>query len=67
MATRAARKIFNDALSEAKCKTQAESHEAVAAAFVASKLVADEGFMIDQGSTTKDSKINPTCNTYKPQ
>ena len=65
--TRAARKAFNDYLSAAKCKTQDESHEAVAAAVVASKLVADQGSMIDQGSNPEYSKINPTCNTDKTQ
>ena len=46
MATRAERKVFDDALSEAKCKTQAEAHEAVAAAVAASKLVSDQGYMV---------------------
>ena len=54
-------------MSAAKCKSQAEAHEVVAAAVAASKLVADMGSMIKIGSTTKDSKMNPTCNTDKPQ
>ena len=41
VATRAARKVFYDALSAAKCKSQAEAHEAVAAAVAESKIVAD--------------------------
>ena len=67
VATRSAIKLFDDTLSSAKCKVQAESHEAVAAAVVASKLVADQGSMIDQGSNPEYSKINPTCNTDKTQ
>ena len=65
--TRSARKVFDDALRAAKCKAQAESHETVAAAVASSKLVADQGSMIEQGSTIKDYKMNPTCNTDKPQ
>ena len=67
MATRAARKLFDDALSAAKCKDQAEAYEAVASAAAASKLVADQGFMIELGSTQKYSRINPNCNNDKPQ
>ena len=67
MTTRAARKAFNDSLSAAKCKTQDEPHEAVAAAVAASKLVADKGYIIEIGSTPKDPKMNTTCNTVKPQ
>ena len=67
MATRTARKVFDYSLSGSKCKSQVEAHEVVAAAVAASKLVADQGSMIEQVSTTKDSKMNPTCNTDKPQ
>ena len=67
VATSPARKVFDDALSSAKCKAKAESHETVAAVVDASKLVADQGSMINQGYTKKDSKTNPTCNTDKPQ
>ena len=37
MATREPREVFDDALSAAKCKSQAEYHKSVAAAFAASK------------------------------
>ena len=67
MATRAARKVSNDALSAAKCKAQDEYHEAVAAAVAASRLVADKGFMIKQVCTSNNPKTNTTCNTDKPQ
>ena len=67
VATRAARKVINDALSEAKWKAQDESHEAIAAEVAASELVSDQGFMIKQGSTPKYPKTNTTCNTDKPQ
>ena len=67
MATRAARKLFDDSLSAAKCKSQAEAHEYVAAAVAASKLVSGQVSIIKQGSTPKDYKINSTCNTDKPQ
>ena len=67
VATRSARKLFDDDLSAAKCKDQAEGHEAVSAAVAASKLVVNQGSMIKLGSTPKDSKMNPTCNTDKPQ
>ena len=43
---RVAKKLSDDALSEAKCKAQDESYEAIAAAAAASKLVADKGYMI---------------------
>ena len=43
VATTPERKVFDDYLSAAKCKAQAESHEAIAAAVAASKLVADQG------------------------
>ena len=67
MTTRAARELSDDALCESKCKAQAESHEAVDASVAASKLVADQGFMIYKCSTPKDSKMNTTCCTNKPQ
>ena len=67
VATRAAIKVFDDALRAAKCKSQAESHNSVAAAVSVSKLVADQGYIIDQGSTPKDPKMNPNCNTDKHQ
>ena len=41
VATRSARKVFDDAFGAAKCKSQAESHEAVDATVEASKLVAE--------------------------
>ena len=63
---RAARKVFDDAFSAVKCKAQAESDETIAAVVAESKLFADQFSMIEQGSTTKDSKINSTCNTDKP-
>ena len=67
MTTRTARKLVNDALSAAKCKAQDEAHEAVAAAVTESTLVADQGSMIKIGYTPKNSKMNPTCDTEKPQ
>ena len=67
VATRAARKGFDDDLSADKCKAQAEAHEAVAATVAASKLVADKSSMIEIRSTPKDSKMNPTYNTDRPQ
>ena len=66
MSTREPREVFDDALSAAKCKSQAEYHKSVAAAFAASKLVADQVYLIKQGSTPKYSKMNPTCNTDNP-
>ena len=66
MATRASRKVFDYSLSAANCKAQAEAHEAIAAVVAASRLVADQGYMIKQGSTPKDPKMNPTCNADKP-
>ena len=65
METRAVRKVFDDALIAAKCKSQAEAHDAVAAVVAAPKLVADQSYMNNQGSTPKDSKMNPTCNIDK--
>ena len=65
--TRAAIKLFDDTLSVDNCNSQAESREVSAAAVAASKLVSDRGSIIEQGSTSKDSKMNPTCNTDKPQ
>ena len=67
VATRATRKVFDDALIESKCKAKSEAHEAVADAVAASESVANQGYMIDKGSTPKDPKMNPTCNTDKPQ
>ena len=67
MATRTERKVFDDALSAAKCKAQADAHEAVASAVASSTLFADKSSMIAQGSTRKDSKLNSTCNTNKTQ
>ena len=67
MATRATRKVFDDYLCAAKCKAQSEAHEAVASVVAASKLVSDQVYMIWKGSTPKDSKMNPTFNTDKPQ
>ena len=67
VATRSAIKLFDDTLSAAKCKSQAEAHESVAAAVAASKLVADKGSIIEIGSTPKDPKTNTTCNTVRPQ
>ena len=67
MVTMAARKVFNDALSAVKYKAQAEAHESVSAAVVASKVVVHQGSMIDKGYTPKYSRMNPTFNTDKPQ
>ena len=66
VATISSRKVFDDAFSADKFKAQAEAHEAVAATVVESKLVADQGSMIKQGSTPHDSNTNPTYNTDKP-
>ena len=65
MATRAARKLFDDSLSAAKCKSQAEAHAAVSAEVAVSKVVADQGSMIKLCSNPKDYKMNTTCNTDK--
>ena len=46
VATRSAIKLFDDALSAAKCKDQDEAHDSVAAAVAASKLVSDQGSII---------------------
>ena len=62
-----ARKVFDDALSAAKYKAHTKSHESVADTVAASKLVSDQVSMIQLGSTPKDSKMNPTCNTDNPQ
>ena len=67
MTTKVARKVFDDVLSADNCKVQVESHEFVDAAVSASKLVADQGSMIKLGSTPKNYKMNPTCNTDKLQ
>ena len=71
VATREARKVFDDTLSVAKCKAQAEVHDSVATAGSASKSVADQGYMLEQGYTPKDSRMNPTFNmtpiVSKPQ
>ena len=67
ISTRAARKVFDDVFSAAKYRAQSEDHDAVAAAVAESKLVANQGSMIDIGSTPNDSNMNPTCNTDKPQ
>ena len=63
VARREARKAFDDALSEAKCKDQDEAHAAFDTAVTASELVADQGSMTELGYTRKDSRVNPTCNT----
>ena len=62
----AVRKIFDDDLSAAKCKSQAESHEAVATAVSESRLVSDQGYMIKKVSTPKDSNMDPSRNTDNP-
>ena len=67
VATRSAIKLFDDTLSAAKCKSQAEAHESVAAAVAASKLVSGQVSIIKQGSTPKYYKMNSTCNNDKPQ
>ena len=67
MATRVTKKVFDDALSETKCKAQFEVNEAIATSGEASKLVADKGSMIKHSYTPEDSKMTPTCNTDKPQ
>ena len=66
MSTRAERQVVNDAYSEVKYKAQDESNKAVATASAASKLVADQGYIIYLGSTTKCSRMNPTYNTMEP-
>ena len=67
VATREARKVSGDALSAAKCKVKAESHEDFSAAVSVSKLFAYQGSIIKKGSTPKYSKMNTTFNTDKPQ
>ena len=67
VATRSERKVFDDYLIVAKCKSQAEAHEAVAAAVAASKLVSDQVSIIELGSISKYSKTNTTCITDKTQ
>ena len=66
VATRAARKSFDDAFNVANCKAQAEAHEYISDAVAASKSFSDKDSMIKKGYTPNDFKKNPTFNTNNP-